>query len=264
MTNRTSLQTLPGVWADAAETDVSMPSAGTSYRDETITPEIVENGQPFAEKVDFSVINQLLQVSTFLLKQLELQGILSYCAETTYSEGSLAMGEDGLVYASLQDDNTNHEPTTETAWWKLFGPQRATTSVEGILALATAAEAQSLSSMASNAKIITPRTLNQSLQGGNQSFASNGYQKLPGGMMIQWGRVYQEGAFLQKNTVSFPIEFSSACINVQLTVSYNTYVSGNMAVYVVPSPSVSGFVIQWDQSASVSADMYCYWLAIGY
>ncbi len=65
----------------------------------------------------------------------------------------------------------------------------ASTTVKGKIQLATATEAQAL---ADTLKAITPSTLKQSFMGSNQSLTSSqtGYQKLPGGLIIQWANIY--------------------------------------------------------------------------
>lgn len=59
----------------------------------------------------------------------------------------------------------------------------ATTSVKGKIQLATAAEAQAL---ADGLKAITPASLASSFKGGNQALSANGFQKIPGGLVVQW------------------------------------------------------------------------------
>lgn len=94
----------------------------------------------------------------------------------------------------------------------------ASTTVKGKVQLATATEAQEF---ADALKALTPSTLNQALKGSNQQLTEAGYQKLPGGLILQWatgasanpgnpvGNVY-EGAV----TINFPIAFPNACIRV--------------------------------------------------
>lgn len=45
--------------------------------------------------------------------------------------------------------------------------------------------------------------------GGNQSLQANGYQRLPGGLILQWGSVFIAGN--GSTTVTFPIAFPNAC-----------------------------------------------------
>lgn len=62
----------------------------------------------------------------------------------------------------------------------------ASETVRGLVELADAAEARAL---ASAVVALTPARLADAFKGANQSLAANGYQRLPGGLIIQWGRV---------------------------------------------------------------------------
>jgi hypothetical protein len=88
----------------------------------------------------------------------------------------------------------------------------ASTTVKGIVQLASTAEAQA---WADNTKALTPLRLAEALVGGNQSLGTSGYQKLPGGLIIQWGYVSQSSA---GQTVSFPITFPNALYSIQATI----------------------------------------------
>ena len=57
-------------------------------------------------------------------------------------------------------------------------------NLSNIVEIASAAEAQAFTN---NTKAISPLRLAQSFQGLNQSLTIPGYQKLPGGVIIQWG-----------------------------------------------------------------------------
>ncbi len=79
----------------------------------------------------------------------------------------------------------------------------ASTSVAGISRFSTASEAQSWSEAAT---VLTPSSLAQSFGAANQSLAPNGYQRLPGGLIIQWA--LGPGANpAQDSTISYPIPF---------------------------------------------------------
>lgn len=84
----------------------------------------------------------------------------------------------------------------------------ATETVQGVIELATNAEAQGFSDAI---RAITPSTLNQSLKGSNQSLSGNGYQKLPGGLILQWGSAVSPVTSGQTFTVFFPIAFPNGC-----------------------------------------------------
>lgn len=82
----------------------------------------------------------------------------------------------------------------------------ASTTVKGKVQLATATEAQAF---ADALKALTPSTLNQSFKGSNQSMTTSGYQKLPGGLILQWASTYTRVYW--DISITFPIAFPSAC-----------------------------------------------------
>lgn len=95
--------------------------------------------------------------------------------------------------------------------------------------------------------------------GGNQSLASNGYQKLPGGLIIQWGldRPY-DGAFGRYAlTVNFPIAFPNACflVNGHSQTSYSG--SADPIYSAISSWNTTSFVRPWWMGRMA-------WTAIGY
>lgn len=113
----------------------------------------------------------------------------------------------------------------------------ASTTVKGKVQLATATEAQAF---ADALKALTPSTLNQALKGGNQSLASNGYQKLPGGLILQWvtGAAQQyEGQY----TITYPISFPNATLSADVTTSANVADpdGSNMMFQLYGSPGLS-------------------------
>ena len=123
----------------------------------------------------------------------------------------------------------------------------------GTYGLATSAEAQALTDAL---KVLTPATLAAALQGTNQSLAVNGYQKLPGGLIIQWGNIASaaSGAIV---TVTFPIAFPNAVLTGQATAS------GNSTTAISAwrdNLTTTQFAIRSDGIANSAI----YWLAIGY
>lgn len=51
----------------------------------------------------------------------------------------------------------------------------------------------------------------------NQSLTENGYQSLPGGMIMQWGTYDTAMAWDSEVTITFPLAFPTACLNISLT-----------------------------------------------
>ena len=82
-----------------------------------------------------------------------------------------------------------------------------------------------------------------------KSFATNGYQKLSNGLIIQWGRSSASGG----RTISFPIAFPNACLNVVASAyEYRVYRYG-VATW---SLNKNSFYAYLNSTAS--------WHAIGY
>ena len=91
--------------------------------------------------------------------------------------------------------------------------------------------------------------------GSNQSKAVSGYQKLPGGLILQWGSQVNN---VNGGVITFPIAFPTACASVQATFS-----STDTSVYapVLQNISASGFT---QATYNTLTTVSFYWFAIGY
>ncbi|BCB26486.1 hypothetical protein SKTS_13720 [Sulfurimicrobium lacus] len=95
--------------------------------------------------------------------------------------------------------------------------------------------------------------------GANQSLSSNGYQKLPGGLIIQWGS-YPAGA--ATGTITFPITFPNACLTCQATDNNNV---ATQVASIATLTTASNFAFAAAQGASAYASVGTFnWLAVGY
>ena len=106
---------------------------------------------------------------------------------------------------------------------------------------------------------VTPYTLAQALKSGNQSLTTDGYQKLPGGLIIQWGTT---GTITGPSTapVTFPINFPSACANIQLTIKDASGDTSSTGIPAARSVTSAGFILYNGEDPN----MIFNWLAIGY
>lgn len=95
---------------------------------------------------------------------------------------------------------------------------------------------------------------------GNQSVGTNGYQKLPGGLVVQWG--YNAGN-ASGFSVVFPTSFPTACLGVfgQCALISSSAFS---TLAISGSPSTSGFSGFMNSTGSVHVADPFYWFAIGY
>lgn len=129
----------------------------------------------------------------------------------------------------------------------------ASESVKGILEIATAAEAQGFTAN----KAIDGAKLAAALQGANQSLTAKGYQKLPGGLIVQWGKVA-----ISNVTESFAIPFPNACFLVAAT--NNDAQGAEVDNAFTNSVTTSNFFVATKSSAGAVTAFSVSWFAIGY
>lgn len=130
------------------------------------------------------------------------------------------------------------------------GPD-ASETVKGIAELATTAEAQALTN---DSRIITPLKLANAFKGSNQSLAANGYQKLPGGLILQWTHVTGNGTSL------YPIAFPNAALAVYASVDTPNF--RTCAAFIVDASSFTHSAFQGDGAATALEPLTIF--AIGY
>lgn len=157
---------------------------------------------------------------------------------------------DGVTSLSLALQNDCYGLVSDgvSAWRSICKPagvQDATTSVKGIVQLATAAEVL--------AGIISTKVPSPAALAGNISLGSSGYYKLPGGLILQWGTTGSINALSAANT-SFPTPFATACYSVVVVPTSNH--SGGGAVGTVSTTQFNTF-------NGTSATVSFYFFAVG-
>ena len=112
--------TLPGIWAENAQTTIPTPPvAGVTYRDTTLNSTAIDEAWPFKTIVDSSDFNQHAFLQDTLIKEAEQYGVMRWNNTTTYKEGGFCLGQDGKLYQALRD-NQGKEPTANADDWKVF------------------------------------------------------------------------------------------------------------------------------------------------
>ena len=99
--------------------------------------------------------------------------------------------------------------------------------------------------------------------GGNQSIGGVGYQKLPGGLIIQWG--FGTGSSSGGLPVSFPISFPTNCASLVATSGNNGSSLSTPRTYNITTGGFS-IAISLDNGSTVlsyASDSFR-WIAIGY
>lgn len=124
--------------------------------------------------------------------------------------------------------------------------------------MATDAEAQA---QTSTSKLLSPALLASALQGSNQALSQNGYQKLPGGLIIQWGRTSQ--SINTVSTVTLPITFPNAIFTAVATPLTQTAIAGNDKDCQVELTSTSQIKLVLDDTVAGSTMLGVTWMAVG-
>jgi hypothetical protein len=96
--------------------------------------------------------------------------------------------------------------------------------------------------------------------GTNQSKSTNGYQKLPGGVILQWGSDTTDLIEGENRTYTFPVAFVTACYSVQVSILGNQDASGDNGPVNVFSKSKTDFEVESMSQALVPG---INWFAIG-
>lgn len=103
-----------------------------------------------------------------------------------------------------------------------------------------------------NAGTVTNGVYTTDFTSTNQSIGSRGYQKLPGGLIIQWG------VDTEATSINFPIAFPNACLSITASATPLGDRGADMTVVI---NSASSFGIRLGGSVG---DGQGYWIAIGY
>lgn len=108
-------------------------------------------------------------------------------------------------------DNSSRVATTAFVEAALASfSELSTESRAGLIRLATTALAQA---MVDDGTALTPRKLADSFKGANQQLSGQGFQKLPGGLILQWGEL----TITNTGNITFPSAFPNGVLNVSAT-----------------------------------------------
>lgn len=132
------------------------------------------------------------------IAHINQHGIAVWDSVTEYQANkSYVQGSNGSIYKALTT-NTNINPTTDggTNW-----------SLIATLPVASVAESQAWTS---NTVLLTALRLADAFKGTNQSFTGNGYQKIPGGLILQW--ITTSVTTGSGQTFSLPITFPNGVL----------------------------------------------------
>lgn len=166
------------------------------------------------------------------------------------SMGSAALGK------IIADNNVNAVDDGNVSDFvsKLLAALNTLLAIPTVPPFATNAEAQAGIDTTST---ITPASLASALKGSNQSLSANGYQKFPGGLILQWGRK-QSPASGSTDSFTYPISFPNGvfagCFMLETAVSA-------FGSYFLPTNTGASLGVT---GGSLFNSAYYRWLTIGY
>lgn len=132
------------------------------------------------------------------------------------------------------------------------------------------ATTQDIMTVAADGKVNFPAGLAAFL-GSNQSISANGYQKLPGGLILQWGSATlpNVSTFQSSAVVNFPIQFPNAVFAITANLSEPTTSNSLLTLGVMCGlRTQSGFTAYVDNggdlNGGVMSSTAITWFAIGF
>lgn len=236
-------------------------------------------GSPGSLNVEEVKMNYLFNLITTVLQKYQQQTIAPWIPTAAnngtpypYSQYSLVMYTNGIAYISLVNSNTVLPGSDSTKWQPITlgtglvaannlsdvvsaSTSRTNLGLGSAALLASSAVLQSANNLSDLGTLATALT-NLGFAGGYAS----GYQKLPGGLIIQWG--IGNGSASGPLSVSFPTTFPTAALSAVLAAS-------NPAAYIAQTdgvPTASGMSVSVWSAASPSNRSIAafFYVAIGY
>lgn len=201
----------------------------------------------------------------YTLGQNESQSIYCDAANNIYQSvvASQTIADASSTVKGIVELATDAETNTGTDTVRAITPSNlsartATETRAGLAEIATVLEAQGFTD---DLRFLTSLKLNNAFQGANQSLTTNGYQKLPGGLILQWGlsaSVASDGSVI----VTLPITFPIACLGAVGTARNTAGTGPDVTSAHVVSFTTSQLTLFLDSQAA-SRTMPIQWFALG-
>ena len=194
----------------------------------------------------FSLIQYIVAIGALLLSVTAISYAAGILTLNTFRDSDVISSKsvnDNFTYVQ-----TNLDVIAASMVSAASNVQASNTTINTAISNVATAAATDATSKANNAQAASLALFT----GANHSLAGNGYQKLAGGLIIQWGNV----TIASNGTVTFPIVFPNAVFVINVT----GVTTGANPFGVVGNQTTSNFLLTSNTSASFGYN----WIAIGY
>ena len=184
-------------------------------------------------------------------------------AIATQTVSDVVLGSDGAYYEVLNDGVSNDDPVTNLNgnWKKIpFKVSPAVNDDEAINKGQLLGAIKEVDGSGSGLDADLVRGLPADF---TSSLATNGYQKLPSGLIMQWGLLENANLDQSWNAVSFPIAFPNNALNVTASISATGAIGGTRAILIDTDIRATGFDVTGDYDTDTSTGNI-FWFAVGY
>ena len=209
-----------------------------------VEPDIskIIEGWQLGEQPPHEYMNWLQNTFGSKLNHILKNGIASWNDETEYLAGS-SVQHTGNVWL-CKTTNTNSEPTDVNVNWKrIITVESLTTVLSGYVAITGNQDIDDIKTFLKSPIVPTPTTGTQAVNknyadlkvalesfiGANQSKSANGYQKLPGGLIIQWGSA--TSSVSGQATLTLPIVFPNAILSASASYLVNAHTQNTVSIF---------------------------------
>ena len=244
------------------------PPAGTNNIEVQVTVTIAL-GETDASLVTYGGTTVAAQLDAITAGNQTIGGVKTFSSPPVVPNDSFSFAQlqnipTGTILGRASADTGDVEALTGAQATALLSA--ASETVSGLVELATTAEAQAL---ASAVVALTPARLADAFKGANQSLNANGYQKLPGGLIIQWGRVANDSRQVNATALGpifYPIAFPNVVmsVNAQMVGGEDVPLNSLDGFLFVKTVGLTSFNLISGYSTLATFEFGAYWLAIGY
>ena len=173
--------------------------------------------------------------------------------------------ESDARYARISNNGSEYNSATFRTNLSVYSKAETytKTEVDGKTTVASALQAQQ---QTSNTVLLTPQRLGDSFRGANQSATQNGFQKLPGGLTLQWGvATVSVSGTGGSAVVTLPTAYTASCFMVVGNLLSSVQINDNLVVNtsVVSTSQIRLTLDSAGVTAPPQGNQQVYWFSIG-